>query len=1184
MKKIHMIAAMLAMLLPSVVWGSFHSKHYGKMTVTASGSGTVYLSTQSSGATSGDTSYSWNCNSSSGNDSATRYCYAKPNRGYKFTGWSGYATSTDNPYALTLSATSTSSSTPTSANMTATFEQLPPVTVTFAAPNNGSYTVNGEAIGSQVVKANQTAPYSATLVATPAANFRFAGWYLLENGSKSFFSTDVATTKDFEEGATVGAEFIPDGYAIYAAVAAKGYDDLATALSEALPGESISVYSSTTLGATAAVEAGVSLTVASGVTLTVVSGATLYIDGTVANNGTISGTVSKCTKLIQQTGSNGQPFNPYSGDEKYQVTYWKTTPTTPSISVSSSATHMSIVNGYGVTVYRGATANAFVCTTDKNVAINHITGVKASYSSGTDAYNAVAKNAHNVSLATCNLMASAASELVLLTAAGTVNVGSNTDLGSGFIADCAGYNLSFTSKQFNNGANGCNVVTINGETVTSSKLTNARLTAINCTTVKGAGTDGINNNQTSYYTSLHLYDCGSFSSFNFSASAVMTVGTPGICFFSGGPYNPSFTGNYHVYGGTFSKDPKSYLASGDLEAPKEGSYWVVRTIVPTIYVAKVGATEYESLQEAVNAASANGGTVELEPAIAESDLTNPVTIAAGKTVTIDLSGYSITAPNGAIINNGTLYLQDTSTFDVPGSITTANGNMIVNNGTLDVTYGLYTGNILLNGGTFTTHFGTFDGTISVASGLDPKVVANLRGGEFLKSVSSFLRDSSYSEVYSRVAQNDPWRYWVVQYPGILTPTSYSSAEKAWKLEFMSSSDLAIYKKTKSRSDHTSLANWQRRAELYSYVQPYSQYVLDCALIFDRAVASGSVTFYGNVQISLTESIDKALAANEDYPVIAHQIYERGYTPLSYGRYIDEIGSVTAGVKNNVAGNVGTVCTMDVRVCTQSKNTVGVYDKLKTLVAVRYMLGGKKAAVDRNDVRTAYGSLADAVDAANLQNDDWILVGADSTEKITIAKAGSFTIDPYGFEYDTANVSIDDAYFTKSKTEVDSRATTAQNVESAKAVTYVVARKVAAVGTQFYDNLTEAVGAANGAAVTLLAATDETITLTAEGQSFTLNKNGVAFDDAQIVTSVEGCSVVAEATDDGTLYKVIRAVVEDANGNSYATIDEAIAQTEGNKVDVTVTASVNQEVEVPQGKTVTVTIPGNVEATVEVTPA
>ena len=521
----------------------------------------------------------------------------------------------------------------------------------------------------------------------------------------------------------------------------------------------------------------------------------------------------------------------------------------------------------------------------------------------------------------------------------------------------------------------------------------------------------------------------------------MEEGTPGVCFFSGGPYSPSFTGNYHVYGGTFSKDPTSYLASNDLEAPKEGSYWVVHRIVPTINVAKVGSTEYESLQEAVNAAATSSGTVELLPGIAEIELETPVVVAVGKTVTIDLAGYAITAPNGAIVNNGTLYLQDTSTFDVPGSITTASGNMIVNNGTLDVTYGAYAGNIQLNGGTFTTHFGTFDGDISVANGLDPKVVANLRGGEFSKSVSAFLRDG-YTEVYSHIGQNDPMRYWIFNCLTIVTSTSYSSTEKAWKLDFMTSSDLALYKKEKKRSVHSSLADWQRRAELHSYVQPYSQYVLDCALIFDRAVDSGSVTFYGNVQVSMSESVGKDLAANEDFPVLAHRIYEMGYTPLSYGRYIDEIGSVTAGVKNNQTANVGTVCTIDVRVCTQSKQTPGVYDKLQALVDVRYMLGGKKAAIDRNGSRLAYDSLSAAVSAA--QDGETILVGADTTENVTLPGLGEFTIDPYGFKF-TGTVSAPNGCAIVAQTEKNSLAA-AQGVESAKAVTYVVLQPPEVTGT------------------------------------------------------------------------------------------------------------------------------------------
>ena len=669
-------------------------------------------------------------------------------------------------------------------------------------------------------------------------------------------------------------------------------------------------------------------------------------------------------------------------------------------------------------------------------------------------------------------MGSAASELVLLTTAGTVNVGSSTALTSGFIVDCAGYNISFTSKQFGNAAN---VIIINGATVSSSKLTNARLTAINCATVKGAGSDGINNNQASYYTSVHVYDSGTPSSFNLSKSGVtMTVGVPGVCFFSGGPYSPSFSsysGNYHVYGGKFSSDPTAYLASNDLEAPKEGSYWVVHRIVPTINVAKVGSTEYEYLQEAVNAAATSSGTVELLPGIAEIELETPVMVAVGKTVTIDLAGYAITAPNGAIVNNGTLYLQDTSTFDVPGSITTASGNMIVNNGTLDVTYGAYTGNIQLNGGTFTTHFGTFDGVVSVASGLDPKVVANLRGGEFSQSMADFLRDG-FSEVYSHVAQSDPMRYWVGEFPTpLLVTTSYSSAEKAWKLDFLSSSDLTLYKKTKKRSDHSSLADWQRRAELYSSIQPWSGYVLDCGLIFDRPVTSGSVTFYGNVQVSMSESVGKDLAANEDFPVLAHRIYEMGYTPLSYGRYIDEIGSVTAGVKNNQTANVGTVCTIDVRVCTQSKQTPGVYDKLQALVDVRYMLGGKKAAIDRNGSRLAYDSLSAAVSAA--QDGETILVGADTDNNVTLPGPGEFTIDPYGFQF-TGMVSAPSGYAIVAQTEKNSLAA-AQGVESAKAVTYVVLQPPEVTGTTGAGTIEVSdLGAPTGYSVTSYKIGDESV--------------------------------------------------------------------------------------------------------------
>ncbi len=988
--------------------------------------------------------------------------------------------------------------------MTATFVELPPVTVTFAAPANGSYTVNGETVSAQLVKANQTPPYSVTLVATPAADFRFAGWYMLEDGAKKIFSTDVSVTKQFEESATVGAEFIPAGLPIYAAVAGKGYDNLYDALSEARAGEALSVNSNVTLSQSAGVAAGVTLTIASGVTITVASGATLYVDGTVSNNGTISGTVSRCTKLISQVGqSEGVPFNPY-GDVKY----WKTSITTPSIAaISGAGSHTTIVNGLGETVYRGANYAAFVCSINKSVAINHITGVVSGQSSFSNAYTAANKS----------------TQLILLTANGTHALGSSTNMGDSITVDAAGNDVKITAKQVNSGVS----TYLNANSATSPRITNARVVFINCKTTSATNSDTLNANQASYTSAIHIYDCAALPTLSGGGNATMTAALSGVCIFSGGPYSPSWNSNYHVYGGKFSKDPTNYLASNDLEAPKEGNYWVVRKIVPTVNVAKVGTTEYESLQEAVNAAASSGGTVILLPGIAEIELDTPITVASGKTLTIDLAGYAITAPNGAIVNNGTLYLQDTSTFDVPGSITTSSGNLIVNNGTMDVTYGKYTGSILLNSGTFTTHGGVFVGTISVASGADPKVVSDFRGGEFSQSMADFLRDG-YTEVYCNPVSSEPKRYWVGQFPTPLVATSsLSDAEKAWKLDFLSSSDLTIYKKTTARSSHSSLADWQRRAELNSSIVPWSGYVLDCGLVFDRPVASGSVTFYGKVQITMSQEIDRNLAANEDRGVLAHGIYESNYTPLSYGRSIDEVGSITAGVKNNANANVGTVCTVDLRVCTQSKNTVGEYDKLQALVDVRYMLGGKKAAIDRGANRLAYDSLTAAV--AAVQDGERILIGADCSENVTLPGVGTFTIDHYGFAF-TGAVSAPDGLMISSATEVQSAAV-AQDVTSSHAVTYVVVPEgVAAIGGHGYATLASAVDSlADGDEVTLLGDCGESVSVS-KVCHFTFDTNGKAYTGQ--LSAGQGYSLATGVAANGKMdCVVVRGVlsVESATG-------------------------------------------------------
>ena len=104
--------------------------------------------------------------------------------------------------------------------------------------------------------------------------------------------------------------------------------------------------------------------------------------------------------------------------------------------------------------------------------------------------------------------------------------------------------------------------------------------------------------------------------------------------------------------------------------------------------AKIGDTEYDTLQAAINAASDGENTVVLLKGLTES-----ITIDSGKTITLDLNGHKLTNTDGqhTITNNGTLTIKDSSegktgTVD---NVTHARA-AIVNNGTATLNGGTYT--------------------------------------------------------------------------------------------------------------------------------------------------------------------------------------------------------------------------------------------------------------------------------------------------------------------------------------------------------------------------------------------------------------------------------------------------------------------------------------------------------------
>lgn len=126
-----LMMVLLCVLGTTNAWA--HGKHYGKITATTKGNGTVYISTSNTSKTGGAESaatadaskdVTWNCGESSSNDEKTYYIWATGNAGYYLSGWSGANKSTDNPVTAKLKAEG-SESNPTSATYTATFAPIP---------------------------------------------------------------------------------------------------------------------------------------------------------------------------------------------------------------------------------------------------------------------------------------------------------------------------------------------------------------------------------------------------------------------------------------------------------------------------------------------------------------------------------------------------------------------------------------------------------------------------------------------------------------------------------------------------------------------------------------------------------------------------------------------------------------------------------------------------------------------------------------------------------------------------------------------------------------------------------------------------------------------------------------------------------------------------------------------------
>lgn len=1089
----------LALVLPMTqAWagGGGSSKTYyaalkAQVSSNSSGMGTVYAGTSTEAGSYDDSSSTSSNQSSKTKDEAkTFYAFAKANEGYEFKGWSasdnGSELGTKSPLSQTVECTSTDSNSPTITTLYATFAKkvLPPFAVAFLPAVGGTYTVDGQDMSGGGTSGTKCEVYEPKLVATPAAGYAFNGWYQQDSadGEKVCISRELKIEKGaFTKDAWVSVDFKE-------IKSAKTCDDL----SEMLTGEYPKVVIEN--GVTVTIPSDKTIVVPTGVTLDVqgtleINEGTLYVEGSLANSGTITvtgnGTLSKCTKLVVQQGqADGVPFNPY-GDKKY----WKTSVSTPTVTVPSGVTvtaHAKVVNGAGETFRIALPDSARVLTVTRgaSVAENHITGV-SSVSTSDDLKN-VASSAM----------------FVLLTSDCVINKNTTAKTGFSGYVDCAGQKCSTGSSYEVNGTNGA-ATFFNCPEFKVSKSVGTTHTFYNCQKVTVSSLNAGNPCGNSFY------DCGPTVSINYNKGPAN--GT--YANFYSGTYDSIPTKTQVIYGGRYKTNPGTegaYLATGkSLQVKQENGYFVVYEQI-AIKVAEIrtesGDQTFETLQEAFEAVG-NGQTVRL---MQNYEANETATVAAGKNFSLELSGYSLLGTSGKIVNNGTLWIKDSATLDATKETSALNW-AIENNGQLETTYGTYKGNFTLNvGSRLITHGGRFLNQLILGSGVtDPTAVADLRGGYF----SMGLADAGLlSQDYLQRSN------WVGKFPYALVENETQSGyEKTWKVTALSPADLSLYAKGQAvrplpRAEYESDSDWNRRAELESMLKPYSG-TLDCTLGFDRPTAEKSVKVYVFAKIPINELLDRTMAANEVYRVLITKMLaaESDYSLFSYDRFLtgyDFTQTATVGVSDVNGGDPGTVAKLELEVCHTTDRhanpqTPDLYAKDFAVATCRYMLGGGKAAIDRESNRVAYNTLAAAV--ADAQSGETTLVGADTAENVTFAKAGTFTVDPYGFAF-TGTVSIDDGFFQKVPAATAPSLALAQGVSSANATTYVVAKKVAQVGEMFYDNLNDAIAVADNCPVRLLADIDlgTAYVTIAKTASVTLDLNGKTLTSAASQTvSISG---------------------------------------------------------------------------------
>ncbi len=999
------------MLAGSSAFGaSYYASLTTKVATDCSGMGKVYASktktedvSQYTDDANGSTIKSDDAGGSG--KTVTLYAFAKANEGYEFKGWSTIASgatsyeSTDNPWAASLAASKTDNGTE-SYTYYAYFAKkaLPSFSVTFLAPQNGSYTVDGTSVGSGgLVNGPYTEVYKPRIVATAADGYAFNGWYTTTDGgaTKTPLSQEVDYTATFTAAATVGADFVKS-------VTVTTADELLYSLEH-------DTLMEIPAGVTIAIESG---TLASGKTL-IING-DLFVSGTFTNNGTIKGggRISTYTKQVTQTGASGDtPFETTCVVASYNKKYYKTTISTLSGKISGTTPTCTIQNAAkvvrnGVTIAQcvwptTVTPAVLCCTIDSSKAVNCITGfLDPCYNTDAAKGMATVKNKATtqmlILLETKTLDNTACSNAGLL-----VKIGNYNKLQGNFgTMDLADSTLTVSPSYIDNYTH----TLLNGGLSVTTLMYSGTLNCINLSSLS------LTKLKEDYASVVNIYDCklgttkvpkgyngsnANKNTVNFYSSGAYTYSANTT---SGNFYNKSPTSVYKIYGGIWNGNPgNDYNAAGKdygFYPTSEGvSTYSLQLKTDKTVVKFDDGTEFDSLDAAFAALSTMTASSVKMTMVKDAKLASAVTVPAGKTVEMELDGCCITAANGFVVNNGTFLIGDRlgNLVNTGGRVEVASGYLLQNAGEAEITYGYYTGNINLTGGKLITHHGYFAGAVTA----DDKSYADLRGGRFAKDVTALLADGYYqrSNYVGPFPKPAVSREWITSNGGYWR----------YRMKTLPQADLDLYNSSSSTKGDYSLENWKRRAEVKSMVEPYLNYVVDIGVGFDRNIAKDTATARVTDPVGINRDLDKDVAANELYRVFSPYFVQQGTSQKRYSNFLakgtstEDFQTTTFGITTSTEGNYGTTADLRIDLCSGPDTSLtSVYALMSEYVALSAGKTNQAMIQPASGKATFYATIAEAVEACEEGGTIKLCNNIDSTDTITVSKA--VTIDTNGMEF------------------------------------------------------------------------------------------------------------------------------------------------------------------------------------------